>query len=255
MLRGMYTSISSMITLQARQSVVNNNIANINTTGYKSEELLTKTFDDYLIVNHDDYKDGVGHRNEVGELSFGVSIDDTFTEYSQGTLYETDNNTDFAIVGDGFFRVIDENDNEFFTRDGSFRVDEQGYLTTSTGYLVTGTNIQTGELGPIYVGNDRISLNQANELTAGGQEYKLNLYNFEDNQNLEKVSNNLYSGEGAAEVLNSQIKQSHLEGSNVDYINQTALLMETVKEFEANQKVIQTIDSTLQKIANEIGRI
>lgn len=255
MLRGMYTSVSSMINLQARQGVINNNIANINTTGYKSEELLSKTFKEYTIVNHDNYENGVGLRHEVGKLSFGVAIDDTVTAYEQGTLYQTDNNTDFAIVGDGFFRVIDENENEYFTRDGSFRVSDQGYLTTSMGYLVTGTNLETGEVEPIYVGNDKISFNKNNELSANEQTYKLNIYDFEDKQTLKKQSNNLYTGNEPTETLNSTVKQKYLEGSNVDFIGQTALMMETIKEFEANQKVIQTIDSTLQKIANEIGRI
>lgn len=255
MLRGMYTSVSAMISLQSRQAVINNNIANINTNGYKNEELLVKTFDDVMLVNHDNYKNGVGHRQELGEMSFGVEIDETYTDNFQGTIFETDNATDFAIIGEGYFRVVDENENEFFTRDGSFRVNNQGFLTTSTGELVTGTNLDTGEVEPINVGNERISLNQANELNVGNQNYKLNVYSFDDTQELEKVSNNLYNGENAFEFNESQIRQSHLEGSNVDYIEETTLMMQTLKEFEANQKVIQTIDQTLAKIANDIGRV
>ena len=255
MLRGMYTSVSAMISLQSRQAVINNNIANINTTGFKSEELLVKSFDDVMISNNDKYIDGKGNKHEVGNLSFGVKIDETYTDRIQGTIYETDNSTDFALVGEGFFRVIDENENEYFTRDGSFRVNNQGFLTTSTGELVTATNLETEEIEPILVGNERISLNQNNELTIGNERYKFNVYNFDNTQELEKVSNNLYNGEGAFESNDAVIKQNHLEGSNVDYIEETTLMMQTLKEFEANQKVIQTIDSTLAKIANDIGRI
>ncbi|MFI3210768.1 MAG: flagellar hook-basal body complex protein [Peptostreptococcaceae bacterium] len=255
MIRGMYTSASAMISLQSRQAVINNNMANINTTGYKSESLITKTFDEVLLSNHDDYKNGVGYRQDLGTLSFGIAIDETVTNNMQGTLYETGNSTDFGIIGDGYFRVVDADENEYFTRDGSFRVNEIGYLTTSTGELVTGTNLQNEEIGPIYVGNEQIVLNSSNELEVANQTYKLNVFSFNNVQELEKVSNNLYVGENSYEVFQSELRQNHLEGSNVDYIDQTTLMMQNLKEFEANQKVIQTMDSTLAKIASEIGRI
>jgi len=256
MLRSMYASVSSMITLQARQGIITNNLANINTTGYKSQTLVAKSFDDMLLHNKDDYKNGVSNVNELGSLNFGVRIDETATSYKQGTLVSTENNTDFAIVGNGFFQVTDEQNNTYYTRDGSFKVNPQGYLVTNSGQYVMGINSQTGNSERIYVGSDLISISPDNSVMINGENrYKFNIVDFENYDNLTKYGNNLYKGEGGFNSNNYSIKQKYLEGSNIDSINEMAMMMETVKEFEANQKVIQTIDSTLSQIANEIGRV
>nr|WP_317331058.1 flagellar hook-basal body complex protein [uncultured Romboutsia sp.] len=256
MLRSMYASVSSMITLQARQGIITNNLANINTTGYKSETLVAKSFDDMLLYNKDSYSEGVSKVNELGSLNFGVRIDDTVTSYKQGALVSTENNTDFAIVGSGFFQVTDEQNNTYYTRDGSFKVNAQGYLVTNSGHYVMGTNSQNGNLERIYVGSDLITITSDNSIAINGENmYKFNIVDFENYDNLTKYGNNLYTGDGGFNSNNYNIQQKYLEGSNIDYINEMALMMETVKEFEANQRVIQTIDSTLSQIANEIGSI
>lgn len=256
MLRSMYASVSSMITLQARQGIITNNLANINTTGYKSQTLVAKSFDDMLLHNKDNYKDGVSNVNELGSLNFGVRIDETATSYKQGTLISTENNTDFAIVGNGFFQVTDEQNNTYYTRDGSFKVNPQGYLVTNSGHYVMGINSQTGNSERIYIGSDLISISPDNSVMINGENrYKFNIVDFENYDNLTKYGNNLYKGDGGFNSNNYSIQQKYLEGSNIDSINEVAMMMETVKEFEANQKVIQTIDSTLSQIANEIGRV
>lgn len=256
MLRSLYTSVSSMITLQARQGIITNNLANTNTTGYKSETLVTKSFDEMLLYNKDSYKNGVANVKELGGLSFGVRIDDTATNFEQGTLVSTENNTDFAIVGSGFFQVTDEQNNIYYTRDGSFKVNAQGYLVTNSGHYVMGINSQSGNSERIYVGSDLINITSDNSISINGENrYKFNIVDFENYDSLTKYGNNLYTGDGGFNSNNYSIQQKYLEGSNIDYINEIALMMETVNEFEANQKVIQTIDSTLSQIANEIGSI
>lgn len=256
MLRSMYASVSSMITLQSRQSVITNNLANVNTTGYKSQTLVAKSFDDMLLHNKDSYKNGVSKVNELGSLNFGVRIDETATDYKQGTLVSTDSNTDFAIVGNGFFEVTDEQNNTYYTRDGSFKVNGQGYLVTNSGQYVMGTNTQTGNSERIYIGSDLMTISSDNSIVINGEnKYKFNIVDFENYDNLTKYGNNLYTGEGGFNSNNYSIQQKYLEGSNIDYISEMALMMETVNEFEANQKVIQTIDSVLSQIANDIGSI
>ncbi|HSQ87861.1 flagellar hook-basal body complex protein [Romboutsia sp.] len=256
MLRGIYTSVSSMLTLQARQSVITNNLANINTFGYKEETLVSKNFDEVTLSNNDNYINGASNKQILGSLSFGVSIDDTVTSYEQGTHISTENNSDFALDGNGFFQVQDTNGKTFFTRDGSFKVNSQGYLVTNAGHNVMGLNKTTGNIEPINIGNDKIHVTPNNNISVNGiEKYSFNIVDFDDYDTLKKVGDNLYSGENPTQANKFYIKQGYLETSNVDYINTTALLMETVKEFEANQKVIQTIDSTLSKIANEIGTV
>lgn len=256
MLRGLYSSVSSMIMLQERQSVITNNLANINTTGYKEEKLLSKSFDEMLLSNKDKYVNGNPTKQVLGGVSFGVRIDDTITSFNQGNHRETDNNTDFAINGRGFFQVEDTSGNQFYTRDGSFKIDSQGYLVTNGGYYVMGRNNQTGASDRIYVGNAKIVATPDNNIVLDNKDsYSFNIVDFKNERDLIKFGNNVYIGKNPINADNFNIKQGYLEGSNVDPIGITAELMETVKEFEANQKVIQTIDSTLSKIANEIGSV
>ena len=144
----------------------------------------------------------------------------------------------------------------YYTRDGSFKVDPQGYLVTNSGEYVMGTNTQTGNSERIYVGTDLISISPDNSVMINGEnKYKFNIVDFENYDNLTKYGNNLYKGEGGFNSNNYSIKQKYLEGSNVDSTNEIAMMMETVNEFEANQKVIQTIDSILGQIASDIGRV
>lgn len=256
MLRGIYSSISSMITLQARQSVVTNDLANINTTGYKSETLVGKSFDEVMLSNNDNYVNGKPRTQNLGSMSFGVKIDETVTNFKQGTHRATENNTDFALDGNGFFKVLDGNNKPLYTRNGSFKVNTQGYLVTSGGYYVTGKNNLTGNVEPIHVGNEKVTVTPDNNININGKNvYSFNIVDFKDYKQLSKEGDNLYSGQGEMNSNNFKVRQGYLEGSNVDPIGTSVLLMETVKEFEANQKVIQTIDSTLSKIANEIGTV
>ena len=243
MLRGMYTSVSAMINLQSSQTVISNNIANANTTGFKSETLISKTFDDVLIKNNDKYVNGKGTTQELGTLNLGVKIDEVTTNYEQGVIVETENETDFALNGKGFFTVRDEQGNVFYTRDG--------YLVTSSGAQVLNSNNQ-----PMYVGGSSISVDSNNNVVlSSGAVHKFNIVDFDDYSSLNKVGQNLYSGEGAIATNNYRVQNMQKESSNVDIIESTAALMSNLRAFEANQKVVQAMDSTLSKIANEIGTV
>ena len=225
MLRGMYTSVSAMINLQSSQTVISNNIANANTTGFKSETLISKTFDDVLIKNNDKYVNGKGTTQELGTLNLGVKIDEVTTNYEQG--------------------------NVFYTRDGGFNINGDGYLVTSSGAQVLNSNNQ-----PMYVGGSSISVDSNNNVVlSSGAVHKFNIVDFDDYSSLNKVGQNLYSGEGAIATNNYRVQNMQKESSNVDIIESTAALMSNLRAFEANQKVVQAMDSTLSKIANEIGTV
>ena len=251
MLRGMYTSVSAMINLQSSQTVISNNIANANTTGFKSETLISKTFDDVLIKNNDKYVNGNGTAQELGTLNLGVKIDEITTNYEQGVIIETENETDFALNGNGFFTVRDEQGNIFYTRDGGFNVNTDGYLVTSSGAQVLNSNNQS-----IYVGGSSISVdNNNNVILSSGAVHKFNIVDFNDYSSLNKIGQNLYSAEGAIATNNYSLQNMKKESSNVDIIESTAALMSNLRAFEANQKVVQVMDSTLSKIASEIGTV
>lgn len=256
MLRGMYSSISAMINLQASQSVITNNMANINTNGFKSETLVSKSFDELLLSNKDNYVNGEGKRQELGTLNPGVRIDENVINYEQGTLVSTDNDTDFAINGKGFFTVEDGNGNRFYTRDGAFKVNSEGYLVTTSGDKVLGINRSSNALEPIYVGDEKISMDSRNNLLLNSRTaYTFNIVDFEDYSTLNKVGQNLFTGDNEVLANDYSVQNKTKETSNVDIIDATAALMSNLRAFEANQKVVQIMDSTLNKIANEIGTI
>ena len=256
MIRGLYASVSSMINLQARQSVITNNIANIKTNGFKEDKLISKSFDEMALSNNDNYQNGKAHHQDLGGVSFGNRIDEVVTNFNQGVFVQTGNKSDFAIDGNGFFQVRDNNGKVFYSRDGSFKVDSQGYLVTNAGYNVIGENTLTGVQEPIYVGSKKMTTSAPNELIIeGGGRYRFSIVDFNDYKSIKKVGDNLYSGDNIKNTNNYFIKQGFVEGSNVDYISAATDMMETLREFEANQRVIQTIDSTLRQIANEIGSV
>lgn len=256
MLRGLYTSVSSMLNLQERQSVLTNNIANIKTNGYKEDKLISKSFDEMTLSNNDNYKNGIAHKQVLGGVSFGTRIDEVNTNFKQGSFISTENNSDFALNGSGFFQVRDYDGNIFYSRDGSFKVNSQGDLVTNGGHNVMGINKANGNVEPIHIGTGKMTLTPSNELIVeGGNSYKFSIVDFNDYKSLKKIDNNLYKGSNPINTNNYSVKQGFIEGSNVDYISTMAESMETIKEFEANQKVIQTIDSTLRQIASEIGNV
>lgn len=256
MLRGMYSSVSAMVNLQASQNIITNNMANINTTGYKSETLVSKSFDELVLSNRDKYINGQGSKQQIGTLNPGVKIDETVTNYTQGTIVETENETDFAINGKGFFTVRDNEGNVSYTRDGVFKVDSRGYLVNGSGYNVMGINQGTNALEPIYVGNQKISMDNRNNIILNSRvAYKFNVVDFQNYDGLNKSGENLYNGENPVAANNYNIQNKVKETSNVDMIDVTSALMSNLRAFEANQKVVQVMDSTLSKIANEIGTV
>ncbi|MBQ3420265.1 MAG: flagellar hook-basal body complex protein [Romboutsia sp.] len=257
MIRGLYTTVSAMAQLQAKQSVTVNNMANANTTGYKSEILLAKSFDEMMISNRDRYSNGTSKKQELGGLSLGVNIDETLTKHIQGNLIESNSETAFAIVGDGMFSVEKENGEIAYTRDGDFKVGADGYLVTTSGHYVLGLNTLNGNRERIYIGDyNNISINNDNNILIDGEErYKFNIVGFNDYNTLNKTSDNLYTGNGGRRITDYTIQHRYIEGSNVDVIQETTDLMATLRAFEANQSVVKAIDSTLQLIANDIGKI
>ena len=255
MLRSIYTSVSSMITNQQRQNIVANNLANINTIGYKSERLLTKSFDEISIINDDNYINGKQYEKEIGKISLGLSIDETVTNFEQGPIIPTDNKMDIAIQGEGFFTVEDDKGNRFYTRDGNFRTNAQGYLTTNQGYYVLGNNIETNNTERINLGNSKLNVSKDNLISIDDNTlYRFNIVKFNNMQEVNKIGDNLYQAENGINV-NPTIIQGSLENSNVNIISESNDMIMYSREYEACQKVIQTIDSTLDKIANEIGTV
>jgi len=259
MIRGLYTAVTGLITGEAKQSIVTNNLANANTTGFKSENLSIKSFDDVLIQNNAKVVNGKNTKNTLGSLSMGSEIDDSNTYFTQGVVGTTDKATDFAIEGRGFFTVKSDNGittNNCYTRSGDFHVDGQGYLVTDSGNKVLGKNKVTGDVEPIVVGNGKLQSDKYGNISIDGKNlYKFDTVDFADYSKLKKIGDNLFQGTSPIDNANITVKQNALEKSNVNVTSEMVNMMAIMRNFESNQKVIQAIDETLGKAVNEVGTV
>ena len=253
MVRGVYTSISSLITLEAKQGVITNNLVNLNTPGFKPDDLIISQFDESMISNKDNFS-----RNfkKLGQTSNGSRIESTLTKFTQGTLKQTDKMTDFSLNGAGFFTVTQGN-REYYTRDGAFVLDIQGNLKTSSGASVMGVNLETGQYEAINLNNATdIYVDQANRVIINNVPiYRIRVSNFTDVKEVEKISDNLFSFNNAVEITTTKVKNRTLEVSEVDASEEMANLTNVLRSFESSMKVLNYLDNTLQISANEIGKV
>lgn len=256
MIRSLYTAVSGMIALEAKQDVITNNMANANTTAYKADDLKTKTFKEVMVQNRDKVVGGKNVTNKLGEITLGTRIDETYTKFTQGVTASTDRDTDFAIEGRGFF-TVQRGNNTYYTRDGHFNINNEGYLVTDNGDYVMGRDINTGAITRMNFGSSKITFDTNNNIVLNGiPRYQLAISDFNDyNANLTKMGDNLYRGNNAMAVNNANIRHKYLEKSNVNLTNTMVDLMSTMRAFETNQKMVQMVDDTLGKAATQIGKV
>jgi len=259
MIRGLYTSGYGMMTQLRKMDVVTNNLANVNTNGYKKDGVVFEEFSKVLAKRLSDYagRTGAGIEN-IGYMSLYNDIAEVYTDYTQGTLENTNLKTDFAISGDdgAFFAVAvpdgEGNYRELYTRDGSFKLDDQGRLVTRDGYVVMGQN------GAIFLEGDDFTVNSNGQIYQN-DEYvdTLRIRKFENPETLRKYGMNLVtvSDDTVEGQFNGKVMQGYLEGSNVNSVDEMVNMITILRSYEANQKMIQYQDSTLDKAVNEIGKV
>ncbi|MDL4838873.1 flagellar hook-basal body protein [Aquibacillus rhizosphaerae] len=273
MLRGYYTATAGMMAQQRRQETLSNNIANALTPGYKQDQATLKSFPELLIqrMESNNVPTSRGFRvptqNTVGSINTGVYVQETIPDFAQGGLRETGITTDMALVngtlpdeeGSIFFTVQNGDGEVRYTRNGNFTVDGQGFLVSNEGYYVLdqdGNPIETD--GQEFTVSAEGNIQLPNQVTPLGVAYSPNA-----NQ-LIKEGEGLYrleADQGALDDVRANpdatfsIVQRSLENSNVD-TNQTMTdMMQAYRMFEANQKVIQAYDQSMDKAVNEIARL
>ncbi|MBI6873107.1 flagellar basal-body rod protein FlgG [Clostridium aciditolerans] len=258
MIRGLYTAVSGMITQEAKQDVITSNLGNSTTVGFKQDNLAIRRFDDVLLENYDKVVGGKNVRNEIGTLSLGSRVDSVNTDFTQGMIQDTGKPTDFAIDGKGFFTVQRNdgiNNGQYYTRDGHFHVNMKGILVNDAGDSVIGRNLATNQLEPINVGDGKLTSDVYGNISINDNKaYKLYTVDFNDYNSIKKIGDNLYQGNNAAEN-NAVVKQNSLEKSNVNVINEMTNMITTMRSFETNQKIVQSMDETLGKAVNEVGSV
>ena len=249
MIRGLYTAASSMEVLQKKTNIRSNNLANANTTGFKKSEGITRSFPEMLLSRIE-----AGEPDqEIGEMSTGAYMERKFKDMSQGSFQQTGNQLDFAVEGEGYF-VIETEAGERYSRDGNFTINADSELVTQGGNHVLNTDGERIQLIPDQ--DFRVSADGQITFNNGLQGDQIDLVNFEDEAELTQEGDNLYTAEEGAAAVESEagIAQGYLEGSNVKIVEEMAKMIKTTRHYESNQKVISSIDESLNKVINEVGR-
>ncbi len=252
MVRGLYTSAVSMAKIQKKMDVTSNNLANISTIGYKKDVTISQSFPEILTKRINDKATGTSGSDNIGTMSLGSDIAEVFTQYTLGNIIETKRPTDIAINDDstGFF-VIDVNGTQMYTRNGSLTIDSNGYLITTTGYPIL------GQAGQIQVNNDNFHLEADGRIYADGRYIDtLQIMSFADTGQLEKYGDNIVRAQGEPVTIefNGQLKQGFIEDSNVNPIQEMVEIINVMRSYEANQKVIKAYDDSLDRLINEVGK-
>ncbi len=279
MVRSIFTGASGMMVTMEELNTVANNLANVNTDGYKKETTVTKAFPEMLIRRQND--DGqvrfpLGSYDlapVVGKLGTGVEFNESYIRFEQGSLMETSNDFDLALDGNGFFTVMTD-EGERYTRNGNFKIDNAGYLTDMHGNKLVGengyillerNNFQIDKDGNVY---ENLDYKPGDFVDKTGNEWKnmakidrLKIVDFPERRYLQKEGYTMYresdfSGHAVVIEGNSraQVHQGFLEKSNVDPVIEMTRMIEINRLYEANQRVIQTADDTLSRAVNQVGR-
>jgi len=241
----MYSALFGALSTETRLNLSANNLANVNTTGYKRDRVSFE--DTFLRYAHDYHADARGNIREQdilprADLIAKPRLAEQRIDFSQGALQMTGNPLDVAIQGPGFFKVS-ANGGTYYTRSGSFHRSAEGMLVTDQNFPVLGAG------GPIQVpeGGD-ISIDGAGAIYVdGGQVADLNVVTVQNPDALQKYGANLYTAqagstvqEGAPNAVQTQVSQGFLEKPNVEVVEEMISMIETQRSFEGYQKVISS---------------
>lgn len=251
MIRSFYIAATAMATQTDRMDILTNNLTNVDTTGYKKDKLISRSFSDVLMERlNDPYV--ISATNQIGMQNNGIHIDEVITDFSQSGFEETARPSDLALEGAGFF-VVETPEGNMYTRDGNFFVNADGDLVNADGHYVAGTN------GRIRVGVGEFAINGAGEVIVDGNIVnKVRLAAFDDLTGLRKNADNLYTNYTNQPVrtpAETAVKQGYLETSNVDTAEEMVRMMELTRSFSFNQRVLSMLDQSLDKTVNEVGRV
>ncbi len=261
MIKALYTATTGMAAQQARIDTTSNNLANVNTMGFKKDRA---EFKDLMYQSQNFTAGGTGDTavNPTGiDIGLGTRLSNVNKIFLQGSMEQTGNNLDVAISGNGFMHIMQENGDSAYTRDGALKLDSEGYLVTGQGLRLQ------PEIGPVTNEHLKISIAD-NGLVYGsledGSEVELGqikLTYFPNPSGLAPQGNNLYlasnaSGDAIEDIVPGEqglgkLQQGFLEGSNVTLVEEMMNLIGAQRAYEANSKSVSTVDDMLQ-IANNL---
>lgn len=258
MIPSLYIAKTGLDAQQTNMDVIANNLANVSTNGFKRQRAV---FEDLLYQTvRQPGAQSSEQTNLPSGLQIGTGVRPVSTErlFSQGNLSQTSNSKDIAVKGEGFFQVQLPDGTTAYTRDGSFQVDQNGQLVTSSGYQVIPAITVPANALSLTVGRDGIVSVTTQGQTAAQQVGQLTLSTFINNSGLESLGENLYqetqsSGAPTESTpgLNGAglLYQGYVETSNVNVAEELVNMIQTQRAYEINSKAVSTSDEMLQKLS------
>lgn len=257
MLRGFYAAASGMYAQQRKTDMLTNNLANINTSGYKEDQASVRAFPEMLLQR---FESGSNRPKQVGAINTGVYMQETIPRFIQGDLRQSDRQTDLALTdisGGTVFFTVENGDEIKYTRNGRFTIDADGLLTTGSGWPVLDVNGNR-----ITLNSEDFTVDRNGNITENGvQIARLGIAATDNPEMLMKEGNGLFRTEDNEPLQNADqlaaysITQGFLEGSTVDPSRTMTEMMTAFRAFEANQKILQAYDRSMEKAVNEVGRV
>jgi flagellar basal-body rod protein FlgG len=255
----MYSALFGAMSNELRLNTISNNLANVNTTGFKKEAYAFQ--DTFQRFAHDYLTDD--RTNLRGKeiwprpyVQARTRLSGQYSDQSQGSLQVTGNPLDLALVGKGFLKVRTP-EGDMMTRNGSFQLASDGRLITEQGYEVLGDGGT-----PVTLPRDnKIVIDAKGRITADGNLVaQLDLVDVSNPLALEKAGRNLFrikknSQAGEVEPTELSVQQGYLEKSNVEIVSELVNMMEAQRAFEINQKIMTTTDGMESLVINKVGQI
>ncbi len=242
MIKGIYHVAAGMLPRESQQEAISNNLANVNTTGFKAVRRLFRTTLDNRLLQ------GGPGGTPIRPTDYEYDLQ---TDHSQGSLDRTRNPLDIAISGNGFF-TVETDDGIFYTRNGNFKLNQDNELINSLGHTVQ------GEGGAIVIeGGEVIIKENGNVIVDGNSVDRLQIVDFEQPYDLQRNGYGYFIPTDpmtAIDAENYRIMQGHLEKSNVNVVRTMVEMIELNRIYQALQKSMHAQDETLKAAVNEIAR-
>lgn len=251
MVRGIYTALMGMLVDQAIVDNTANNLANVDTTGYKKDSQAFRSYLQYEILRVEPER-GRQKLTALGTLERGVTLDEVRTDQTQGAVESTEVNTDFALQGDGFFSIEGKSGESYFSRNGNGKIDAQGFLTNSNGdYFLNDAGDR------ILFSSNTVVDRVGNIIQDGVIQGRLAVVRFENPRYLIKSGYTYFRAteqSGVAQPdLMTTVHQGFEEKATVNAVREMINLINAQKHFDLNQKVIMTQDALMDSAINKVG--
>lgn len=251
-MNSMFVSLSGAKVLERKMEIISNNIANVNSDGFKRQFVVVRMQDvevkeaDLNLINPEVSQEILPELHD--DLTYSKLYKKT-TDFSQGAMKRTNNPFDVAIEGDGFFTLEDDKGKEFYTKKGSFTLNDQSELVTADGKKV----MMAGDKKPIVIEGKDFNINQAGEIMVDGQTIgNIKIVSFETNNFLKRVGETNFQVINPAfkpkDAENCKVMQGYLESSNVDTIKEMIEMIDTSRAYESYQKTVQFDDDSTAKL-------